>query len=197
MSTHAEDFRAQVQQKIRNLVAEFSAGQISREQFNILYERYIGQLRLTQDVMDHEDDNDEAHVSTIAIRRATAGHAVGMGVYHHRSGLMIETMGAFDLPPSALSGILNELLSRIERREYIKPLLKRAAGGLWLVFIPRRYTTTITVFRNEPSAQQIEELDHIQHDFEEANRRLLDVPEVDTKQLALPFMGLVRKKLKS
>ena len=39
-------FKAQTQEKIRKLIAEFAEGMVSREQFHVIYERYTSQLAM-------------------------------------------------------------------------------------------------------------------------------------------------------
>lgn len=181
-----------VQQKIRDLVTEFTQGKVSTEQFNILYERFSAQLTLVgSDMKIAQDDS----FNTVAIRSATRGRAVGLGVYHHRSGTMVETLGSFDVPPAVMSGVLNEFSDRLERRELIEPRLLKLEGGYWLAFMARSQTTAIVVFINEPSTAQLRELERIHHDFEEANRCHLEASTVDRQALARPFLGFIKRKL--
>jgi len=190
----SDDYPHQVQQKIRDLVAEFTQGKVSTEQFNILYERFSAQLTLASSGMKITQDES---FNTFAIRSATRGKAVGLGVYHHRSGTMVETLGNFEVPPDIMSGVLNEFSDRLERRELIEPRLVKLEGGYWLVFMARSLTTAIVVFVNEPSAAQLRELERLHHDFEEANRRYLDAMSVDSQALARPFLGFIKRKLGS
>jgi len=186
------DHVEQVQQKLRDLVTEFTQGKVSTEQFNILYERFSAQLALAGSGMKIAQDDS---FNTVAIRSATRGKAVGLGVYHHRSGTMVETLGSFDVPPGVMSGVLNEFSDRLERRELIEPRLLKLDGGCWLAFMARSLTTAIVVFVNEPSAAQLRELERIHHDFEEANRRHLEASAVDSQALARPFLGFIKRKL--
>ncbi len=194
-----EAFRAEVQQKIQSLVQEFTQGKISREQFNILYARYNSQLEIAHEAIALRDSGalNEASedLSTIAVRKATEGKAVGLAIYHHRSGTTIETLGNFDIAPGLITPVLNEFSMKLEERSYIEPLIKEAKNGLWLVFAARQYTTIVTVFRNEPAPVQVRELQRLHHDFEEANSRYLDANMVDPGQLASPFIAFVQKKL--
>src|SRR5688572_18845868 len=95
-----KNFQDEVQRKIRNLLAEFGEGKLSNEQFNILYERYNNQLEMALQAHDEQEAlaAGGGGESTIAIKQATTGKAVGMAIYHHRSGTIIETLGTFDLP---------------------------------------------------------------------------------------------------
>lgn len=184
--------RAEIQAKMRGLLQEFSSGAISSEQFNIIYERYQNQLELlsmTETLATSDDMN------TIAIRRATQAMAIGMGIYHHRSGTIIETLGNFDVPPTTLAPTLNEFSDKLERREYIAPTTQKMGGGVYLVFMARHFVTVIIVFRNEPAQAQLREIERLLHDFEEANTRFLEANSVDSSKLARPFIGFIKKKL--
>lgn len=193
-----KSFYEEIQRKIKGLLAEFAEGKISSEQFNILYERYSNQLDMALQVIEGSAEQTEgSDVPTIAIREATAGKAVGLAIYHHRSGVIIETLGNFDLSPEIISPTLNEFSHKMEVREFMEPVTRKLSSGLWVLFMGRQFTTAMVLFRNEPAKAQIRELERLLHDFEEANRRHLDQMTVDQGKLAKPFLGFVRKKLGS
>lgn len=189
-------FQESIQNKIRDLLTEFGNGKISNEQFNILYERYNNQLEMALQAMEGAvPARDGNEVTTIALRRATTGQAVGLSVYHHRSGTIIESLGTFDVPSDAISPTLNDFSKKLEDRAFVEPVTNKLSSGLWVVFMARQLTTAIVVFKNEPAPAQIRELERLLHDFEEANRNLLAKHDVERDKLAKPFIGFVRKKL--
>ena len=53
-----------------------------------------------------------------------------------------------------------------------------------------RYTTIVTLFQNEPSQEQVREIERLHHDFEVANEVHLSTPSVDSSRLAYPFPRL-------
>lgn len=192
-----KNFQDEVQRKIRTLLAEFGEGKLSNEQFNILYERYNNQLEMALQAHDEQMAvASGAEVSTIAIKAATTGKAVGMAIYHHRSGTIIETLGTFDLPPDVISPTINDFSRKLEQREFIEPVTRKLSSGLWVVFMARHFTTAVVIFKNEPAPRQIRELERLLHDFEEANCLYLDKLSVDKEKLAKPFLGFVRRTLK-
>jgi len=196
----AEAFKEKVESKIQDLIAEFSEGRISREQFNLLYDRYNGQLSIANEALAENDiralNEVENSVPTIFVKEATAGKATGMGIYHHRSGRIIEALGNFDVPVAQLTPTLNEIVGKVDADEFIEPKSINIERGHWVLFESRRYTTIITLFRNEPSALQIREMQRLHHDFEVANQRFLATDKVDTKSLGYPFLAIVQKSLK-
>jgi hypothetical protein len=185
--------RSEIHTKMRGLIKELSEGKISTEQFNVLYERYQNLLELLSTELEVESND----MPTIAYRNATTAKALGMGIYHHRSGTMIETLGNFDVSPATLAPVLNEILDKREKREFIEPKIQKVGMGIYMVFMVRQYTTVIILFRNEPSQAQLRDVERLQHDFEEANRHLLENNVVDGTKLAKPFLGFVRKKIGS
>lgn len=196
----AEAFKAKVESKIQDLIAEFSEGAISREQFNLLYDRYNGQLSIANEALAENDiralKEVENSVPTIFVKEATAGKATGMTIYHHRSGRIIESLGTFNIPVAQFAPTLNEILGRVEANEFVEPKSINIARGQWVLFESRKYTTIITLFQNEPSALQIRELQRLHHDFEIANQRFLTIDKVDTQALGYPFLTIVQKSLK-
>jgi hypothetical protein len=189
-------FQDEVQRKIRNLLAEFGDGKLSNEQFNILYERYNNQLEMALQAVDEQQAMAAGGgESTIAIKQATTGKAVGMAIYHHRSGTIIETLGTFDLSPDMISPTINDFSRKLEQRQFIDPVTRKLSSGLWVVFMARHFTTAVVIFKNEPAPRQIRELERLLHDFEEANSMYLDKLNVDRDKLAKPFLGFVRRKL--
>jgi len=191
-------FHQEIQTKIQNLLVEFGQGQISTEQFNILYARYSNQLDMALSVLDGmEERTPGSEMSTVAIRQATTGKALGLAIYHHRSGTIIESLGNFDLASDVISPTLNEFSAKLENREFIEAVTHKLTSGLWVVFMARQFTTAITIFRNEPAPRQVKELERLLHAFEEANRHNLDKMDVDKSKLAKPFLNFVRQKLGS
>jgi len=196
----AQAFKAEVEHKIQNLIGEFAEGKLSREQFNLLYDRYNGQLSIANEALtenDHSALNEvQNSVPTIFVKEATAGKAIGMGIYHHHSREMIEALGEFDVPLGQLTPVLNEIVRKIEANEFVESKSVKIARGQWLLFQSRKYTTSITLFLNEPSAIQIRELQRLHHDFEVANDRFLSEDKVDVKSLGYPFLAIVQRNLK-
>lgn len=187
-----EKLRDTIQEKIKHLLDEFQTGNISREQFNIIYERYSNQLELALHVAQGDADELEGGITTDVIRDATAGKATAIAIYHHSSSTMIETLGNYELNPEDVTPILSELSEKIDTDAFLEPMTKQLGEGQWLVYITEKFTTAIVVFRNEPSARQIKNLDRIMHDFENANHSKLEKSNVNSAELAQPFMTVVR-----
>jgi hypothetical protein len=190
-------FQQEVQTKIKNLLTEFGDGKISMEQFNILYARYSNQLDMALSVLEGaaQPAQQGSDMPTYAIREATTGKALGLAIYHHRSGMIIESLGNFDLSSEIIAPTLNEFSDKLDKREFIEPVTKKQVNGLWVVFMARRFTTAMVIFRNEPAPRQVKDLERLLHDFEEANRHHLDKLDVDKSKLAKPFLNFVRQKL--
>ena len=193
-------FKATVESKIQSLIAEFSEGEISREQFNLLYDRYNGQLSVANEALAENNsralDEIQNSVPTHFVKEATAGKAMGMAIYHHRSGRIVEVLGQFDVPLGQLTPELNHILGKVDAQEYVEPKTIKIDGAQWVLFESRQHSTVITLFQNEPSGLQIREMQRLHHDFEVANQRFLVTDEVDIDLLGYPFLTIIQKTLR-
>ncbi len=191
-------FKAQTQDKIATLLTEFSEGKISREQFHAVYAHYNAQLELAEvaEHMNAASALDDAQGKTIGIRQAHMGKAIGLIIYHNRSGRFVETMGAFDVAPSRLATTLNDFTQLMAEGKLIDRRIEKCAEKRWLLFAAGQFTTVITLFHHEPANEQSREIERLHHDFETANRHLLADALVDGRALAYPFLVFVQQKLR-
>lgn len=200
-SSNIRAFKAQVQQKIQGLLSEFAEGKISREQFHVVYERYTAQLAMAdmalrssmpEAIMGLAQDG----LSTLAVKEQHMGKAMGMVIYSHRTGTLLETLGDFDVPPAKLSPILNDFSMLLESGRMVEREVRMIGPRQWLLFAAGRFTTVVTLFQNEPSEQQGREIERLHHDFEEANRAFFARGQVDASKLAYPFLVFVQRKMR-
>jgi len=198
--TKAEEFKESVEAKIRDLVLDFSKGNISREQFQVIYERYNNQLDMANQALYGSNaealDAAQTGPSTVAIRQSLMGKAIGMAIYHNKSGTMIETLGDFEVPVHQLSARLNDISMQIENRDFVETVIEKLSNEVWLVYAAGKFTTIVTVFRNEPSQMQTREINRLHHDFEQANASNISKERVDASKLAYPFMVFIKKKIR-
>ncbi len=206
--TKMEVLKAQIQAKISKILAEFAEGKLSREQFHAIYEHYSAQLTMVDDAITMAEtasskghDNDVTLVNgkpgeTIAIRHAHMGKAIGLVIYHNKSGMFVETLGAFDVPPSRIAATLNDFSLMMETKRLIDRRIEKIGMKQWLMFAAGKYTTIVTLFHNEPSPQQSREMERLHYDFEVANEVHLQGARVDPSKLAYPFLVFIQQKLK-
>lgn len=194
-------FKAQIQEKIQKIISEFAQGTISREQFHAIYERYTSQLTIAEmaqrsstpdTIMDMVADGPP----TVAVREAYMGKAIGMMIYHNRNGTLLETLGDFDAPPARLAPILNDFSMMMDSGQRVEREVRKISSKQWLLFAGGKYTTIVTLFHNEPSEQQMREIERLHYDFEEANRPYLTKNQVDSTKLAYPFLVFVKHKIR-
>jgi hypothetical protein len=204
MPTHstnkAEAYMTQVEEKIRALLREYSEGRLNSGQFHVLYERYSSQRLIAQQAMLTGDEavlrDTPGEKSTIAIKDEHMGKAIGLRIYHNRSGAVIETLGDFEVSAFVISPVLAEFRQMIAAEKLIRPRAEKIEDKRWLLFAAEPQTTVVTLFRNEPSPLQIREIQRLHHDFEVANGSLLAHNQPDSQRLAYPFHVFVQRKLK-
>lgn len=195
-------FKVQVQEKIQKLIQEFADGAISREQFHVIYERYTGQLAIADmaaisSMPDAVMGLAQSGPSTISVKEAYTGRAVGMLIYNNRSGMLLETLGNFDVSPEKLAPILNDFTMMMERSKKIEREVRKISPRQWLHFAAGRYTTIVTLFRNEPSELQGREIERLHYDFEQANQSFFESSAaIDATKLAYPFLVFVQRRVK-
>lgn len=196
----AQSLKMQVIDKIQRLLNEFATGQLNRDQFNVLYERYSAQLALAQQVLESGNmtlmTNAKDTQSTLALRQEYMGKALGMVIYQNKTGVSIETLGDFDVSAFVISPVLNDFSLLMEAHKTIEPRVEKLEDKRWLLFTGGRYTTVVTLFRNEPSPNQRREIERLHSDFETANEALLEKGTLDSRKMAYPFIVFVQKKLK-
>lgn len=186
-----------IQVKMRGIVDEFSKGEISREQFHKLYEHYQGQIMLATQVMAEADTSILTGLTpgeTIAIRSKLTAKAKAMTVYYHSTGLLLETLGDFDLPVSAISSILNNISDQVAFGKTVETRIE-CIQNLWVLFAPGKYSTAVMLFSNEPARRQIGIIEGMHRDFETANLNALRGGHAEGKSLVYPFQSFVRRSM--
>jgi hypothetical protein len=199
MPNRSDEYRAKILDKVDRLLSEFAEGKVSREQFHAIYEHYSNQLQMVDQLDSPEVTGHTADETgtTIAIRAAHMGKALGLMIYHNKRGTFVDTLGEFDIPPSTLSPTLNNFTSMMESKQLIDRRIIKQPDNRWLMFAAGRYTTVVSLFHHEPSAIQIREVERMHHDFELANESALKGSSViDNNALAYPFVVMLQKKLK-
>ncbi len=198
---NAQQFRALLQAKIERLLDDFAQGKISRAQFHLLYERYNARLAIaTHALMSGNPDAIEIAQTgppTMAILQETRARAVGMRIYHNKSGQQIETLGQFEVADEALNPILQHYVPLKPFTSTPVEHVHQVGKGLWVFFSIGSHTTVVTLFHNEPSRQQQRELERLHKDFESANRNIWGADAVHGEQLAYPFLIFIQRRLKS
>jgi hypothetical protein len=205
MSTDAQEkaraFRDTIMQKLNRTVQEFASGQISREQFQAIYTRYTDQLTIANLAVASGDSGELDLVSgdgttTIAMRSALQGKAVGLMIYHTKSGTIVETLGNPDVPIATIGPLLNDMSGDVSRGRHVEPTVKKLGDKQWLVLAAGLYTILVTQFRHEPAPRQIKEMTRLHTDFEEANKVALSRGMPSADDLASPFLAFVEKRRK-
>ena len=100
-----ELYKAQTQMKIDELLEEFAQGKLNREQFHAVYAHHNAKLKLAEEALDRGESGlaEFAPGQTYAIRQAHMAKAIGLMIYHNKSGMYVDTIGNFDIPPGRVA----------------------------------------------------------------------------------------------
>jgi len=196
-----QEFIAHVHQKMSKLVEEFANGQINRTQFHQLYDRYQRQIMRVAQLVAESDpvmwrDAIQDSEDTLHIKKRLTAKAIGMSVYYNKSGMPIETLGEFAIEPELIVPMLSSYRSAAAEIFRAGMRSTEMENGQWLCFVPGSHTTLIALFSLEPSDNQLEMVERMHQDFEQANKAALEVGQVDPEKLAYPFYSFVQRRAK-
>lgn len=196
-SEKIELYKAETQMKIDGLLEEFAQGKINREQFHAVYAHHNAKLKLAEQALERGESGvvESAPGQTFGIRQQHMAKAIGLMIYHNKSGMYVDTIGYFDIPPGRVAPILNDFSEMMQGNRLIDRRTERITDKGWLLFAAGTYTTVVTLFHNEPSAAQSREIERLHHDFEVANHGQLTQSRIDASRLAYPFLVFIQQKL--
>jgi hypothetical protein len=187
----------QVQAKTHSLVDEFARGEISREQFQKIYEHYQRQVTMAATMVAEADGSMLSELTpgeTIAIRKHLTAKAKAMAIYYHATGTMLESVGDLNIPNSALTPTLRNFRALMQRGVEVEPR-SQLMEGQWVLFVPGKYSTAVMMFSNEPAAQQMGIIQNMHNDFEAANDAALKSGQADGRKLAYTFLSIVKRNV--
>ena len=193
-----QEFIDQVHQKMSKLVQEFAHGEINRTQFHQLYDRYQRQIMTVAQMLAESDpaswrDAIRENEDTLNIKQRLTAKAVGLSVFDNQTGAPIKTLGHFAIEDDLIAPMLSSY--RSAAAEIFRAGMRSAEleDGQWLCFVPGSYTTLIALFSLEPSDSQLQMVERMHHDFEQANRAALETGPIDPQTLAYPFYTFVER----
>ncbi|NWF70208.1 MAG: hypothetical protein HXY40_14070 [Chloroflexi bacterium] len=192
---YAEAFKSRLTEKIQTLLDDFATGKINRDQFHALYERYSARLLIADHALLSGNPDAvaiaESGPSTLQILEQTGGKALGLLIYDSASAAIIETLGQFTVTADKVQPLLADFMGTPHAENCVAQVDEQQ----WLLLVAGRFTTVVTLFKNEPSRLQTREIERLHRDFEEANHNALAQPMVDASKLGYPFLAFVQKKL--
>ncbi len=187
----ARDYIDKVRQKEDALAMRFASGTINRKQFEELYASYQQEIRMVEQFLNQNPDSPEwrnqvTDGQSMIIRRRHQSDLTGYSIYDLRTGLPIKTQGDFGVDPALFVPMLFAYQSATREIFGGEVRLTQIEGGKWLCFVPGKVSSTIALFNNEPTQQQIKNLEQAQKVFEDANANQLQREIIDPDALVLP-----------
>lgn len=196
MTNRMEVFKTEVQEKINNLLQEFSEGKLNREQFYAIYERYNSQIELAEKALQGADVQIDDSGATVVLREKYMGKARGMMVYANEGGNVIETLGNFNVSMTEMIGVLDKFTRAVASGHTLERVVRRVSDEQWVLFVPGQYTTAVTQFNHEPSRYQTVVIQRMHTEFENANRPFFINNIFDPEELVFPFLSFVQKQVR-
>lgn len=189
-----DEFVSILNEKIQKIIYEFSNGEISTQQFNLIYERYSNQLKIALQGRDGESQPILGGISTIAIKEDASGKPKGLIIYHQASQQIIVRIGTDEITDKLASQLhsykSHSPESPLEFAELYN--LNHPKFSNWVVLVTGRFVTLAVFFVNEPAQAQIRGFFKSLEDYEKVNETFLQQEEVDVTKIGSTFQGLNR-----
>ncbi|HML25044.1 MAG TPA: hypothetical protein PKD09_25550 [Aggregatilinea sp.] len=195
-----EEFIAQIQRKIDSLVQEFAEGQVTRAQFQRLYNRYQRQIATIQQLLDNADQQTSLHEAifetedTVKLKKRFTATPLGMRLYDLHTGQHIHTLGEFQVDDQLVTPLLYSCRAATSGSFRAGTRSAELENGEWLCFMPRQHTILITLFSLQPTDVQLETLEHMHEDFEAANLNALQSDTTEPGELVYPFYAMMQRQ---
>ena len=179
---------------------DFAGGQVTRAQFQRLYDRYQRQIATVQQMLADADPQAgwrEAIFETedtLNLKKRFTAKPLGMSLYDIRTGQHIHTLGDFPVDEQLIAPLLYSCRAALPDSFRAGTRSAELENGQWLCFMPGRHTILIALFTLQPSDDQLETLEHMHEDFEEANLAALQSNATEPEDLVYPFNALMQRR---
>lgn len=187
----ATAFKYEVEDKIEHLLDKFANGDISREHFDLVYTRYSRQLSIAEEALEQGEldslNQVMKEIPTMVLHAAIRGKALSLFIVQHPQLNIIRHFGDYELDDNHMFQILDDIEDHLQRGETDYTDVIKVVSNLWAGVCSLEYSTLITLFRNEPSAKQVQELARRHRDFESANRNILNEHDPNPDTLVYPI----------
>lgn len=183
-----------LEEKLQRVTQEFTKGTINQEQFEALFIRYGHQkaiidrlLNSKKSAADQQPEGLIQSITTSLLRAQHAAYPLGVAIIDHRTGALIKSFGAFDIPAQILGPALGGLRSATTVDGVKNTQIE---GGRWLSLVAGQFACSIALFSREPAAQQVEAIFELHRYFERENKHALELADSDMSTLNIPHAQL-------
>ncbi|WP_119065434.1 hypothetical protein [Aggregatilinea lenta] len=195
----AQEFIAQIQCKIDRLLQDFADGQVTRAQFQRLYDRYQRQIGTVQQLLasaEHKSWREAIFETedTLKLKKRFTAKPLGMRLYGIQNGQRIHTLGEFPIDDQLIAPLLHSCRATLPDSFRAGTRSAELENGQWLCFMPGRHTVLMALFSLQPSGDQLETLEHMHEDFEEVNLAALQSSRPEAEDLVYPFYALMQHR---
>jgi hypothetical protein len=193
----ADKFIAEIQQKIDKLLQDFDDGKLNKEQFNTVYARYAGQMRMVEEArqmgLNNPEDAGKDNKKTAMLLSERAAKIQGMRIFDARTSMDIDTLGTFEVPTNWLMPFVNNMFMAMEAKQPLGRLIEKVDDKRHVVMMSGKHTVIAAVVNTQPSPRQLQELNQMHRDFEQANRSFFQSQNVNANDLAYPFLMIINQ----
>lgn len=196
----AEAALEQLRQKTALVAAEFAEGKLNRAQFVALYAHYNERRTIIEKMLARDPDTSAWQSvarpgRTSFLRSHFEARVLSYAIYDQACnvGRLVTSQGGPLLPEDFARKIVTAVSILRRNHSRLNTHRKQVEHGHWAVFVPGLYSTAIAVFSLEPSARQVTLVQDMHHDFERANKMLLERGNLQPDQLVFPHRALFER----
>ena len=182
--------------KMRQVVNEYVNREISRAQFNAIYAHYNEQRTIIEKIIARDPTNQgwksaSRSGKTSFLREHFEARPVNYVIYLHNQ--LRPLMGGGTRPD--MQRIIG-LLKTLWRLEKMKMGVARVelTPPHWIIMAAGHYSVTFVTYHMEPSGRQANHIQDLHHDFERANKIMLQRGRINKAQMVFPQRSLLENK---
>lgn len=176
--TNPQAIMQQIRQRLAHITHEYSAGKLNEAQFNALYTHYMEKRTIIEKLLARNPDSEAWKTAantgkTSYLRARFESRLIFYVVFHKNDQKPLISEGKLSRRAAKQ---VHHLLQSIWRASVWRKGMARMGLGedTWLLLMAGDNAMTIAVYFMQPSTVQTNRLRDLHHDFERANRRLLE-----------------------
>lgn len=194
--TEPEAILSQLRQRMAQVTNEYSAGKLNEAQFNAMYTHYMEKRTIVEALLARNPNSDVWKTAastgkTSYLRSRFESRLTYYVVFHKSDKKPLISEGK--ISRRAAKQVHHLLQSIWKSTVWRKGMARMSLGeDTWLLLMAGDNSMTIAIYFMQPSTLQTNRLRDLHHDFERANRRLLE-ENMSAQRMVFPQRALHKK----
>ena len=187
-----------LREKMAVVAQEYAEGKINRVQFHVIYQRYQEQRDITERLLKRDPKTGAWRTviqpgHTSFLREHFEAKVESFAIYHTALAKRIILTGTLQLPRQQVLPILSKLQVVARKQGSPGTAKRKLKDDRVVLFVPGVYALSVAVFSLDPAVAQVEMIQDMHRDFEQANRQVLEHQIFDPREMVFPHRALFEK----